>query len=75
MELLGRRGEAAEAAERCYRPEGCELVGVDRFPLSSQTARRMATLLTAALQNSHQNGGWVFLIFVADPITVRLCLF
>lgn len=24
------------------------------------------------LQNSHQNGGWVFLIFVADPITVRL---
>ena len=25
----------------------------------------------AALQNSHQNGGRVFLIYVADPITVR----
>jgi transposase len=23
--------------------------------------------LTAGLQNSHQNGGWVFLNFVADP--------
>jgi hypothetical protein len=29
--------------------------------------------LPAALQNSHQNGGPVFLIFVADPRTVRLC--
>ena len=29
--------------------------------------------LAAALQNSHQNGGRVFLIFVADPRTVRLC--
>jgi hypothetical protein len=29
--------------------------------------------LAAALQNSHQDGGRVFLIFVADPITVRLC--
>jgi hypothetical protein len=25
------------------------------------------------LQNSHQNGGRDFLIFVADPRTVRLC--
>jgi hypothetical protein len=29
-------------------------------------------LLPASLQNSHQNGGAVFLIFVADPIAVRL---
>ena len=29
--------------------------------------------LAAALQNSHQDGGGVFLIFVADPRTVRLC--
>lgn len=28
--------------------------------------------LRAALQNSHHNGGQVFLIFVADPITVGL---
>jgi hypothetical protein len=25
------------------------------------------------LQNSHKNGGWVFLIFVAVPRTVWLC--
>jgi hypothetical protein len=31
--------------------------------------------LPAGLQNSHQNGGPVFLIFVADPITVRLYIF
>jgi hypothetical protein len=30
-------------------------------------------LLPAGLQNSHENGGSVFLIFVADPITGRLC--
>ena len=33
----------------------------------------MATPLPAGLRNSHQNGGRVFLIFVADPRTVRLC--
>jgi hypothetical protein len=32
-------------------------------------------LLPGGLQNSHRNGGRVFLIFVADPITVRLCTF
>jgi hypothetical protein len=30
-------------------------------------------LLPADLQNSHQNDGRIFLIFVADPITIRLC--
>ena len=30
--------------------------------------------LPAGLQNSHQNGGRVFLIFVADPRTIRLCM-
>jgi hypothetical protein len=40
--------------------------------VGSQTAWRIAVLLPAGLQNSHQNGGAVFLIFVADPITVRL---
>ena len=34
----------------------------------------MATRLPACLQNSHQNGGRIFLIFVADPTTVRLCM-
>jgi hypothetical protein len=33
----------------------------------------MAMYLPACLQNSRQNGGRVFLIFVADPITARLC--
>src|ERR1700722_19635716 len=33
----------------------------------------MGTSLPAALQNSHRNGGPVFLIFVADPRTVRSC--
>jgi hypothetical protein len=39
--------------------------------VGSQTQWRIAVLLPASLQNSHQNGGAVFLIFVADPITVR----
>ena len=29
--------------------------------------------LAVRLQNSHQNGGRVFLIFVADPTTARWC--
>jgi hypothetical protein len=33
----------------------------------------MATSLPAGLQNSHQNGGRVFRIFVADPRTLRSC--
>ena len=42
-------------------------------PVGSQVAWRMTLALPAALRNSHRNGGSVFLIFVADPITVRLC--
>jgi hypothetical protein len=38
-----------------------------------RSAWRIATSLPAALQNSHQNGGCVFLILVANPRTVRLC--
>jgi hypothetical protein len=41
--------------------------------VDSQTAWRIATRLPAALRNSHRNGGSVFLIFVADPRTTRLC--
>jgi hypothetical protein len=41
--------------------------------VASQTQWRMATALPARLQNSHQNGGRLFLIFVADPRTVRSC--
>jgi len=40
--------------------------------VGSQTAWRIAMPLAAALQDSHRNGGHVFLIFVADPRTVRL---
>jgi hypothetical protein len=36
------------------------------------SAWRMAGLLPAGLPDSHRNGGRVFLIFVADPTTVRL---
>ncbi len=38
--------------------------------VGSQTRWRMAMPLPATLQNSHQNGGRVFLIFVADPRTI-----
>jgi hypothetical protein len=38
-----------------------------------RSAWRIGTSLPAALQNSHQNGGCVFLIFVADPRIRRLC--
>ena len=41
--------------------------------VASQSPWRMAMPLPAGLQNSHQNGARVFLISVADPITVRLC--
>ena len=41
--------------------------------VASQTTWRTATPLAAVLQNSHGNGGGIFLIFVADPITVRSC--
>jgi hypothetical protein len=34
----------------------------------------MAMSLSARTQASHGNGGRVFLIFVADPITVRLLM-
>jgi hypothetical protein len=44
-----------------------------RRHVASQTAWRTATPLAAVLQNSHGNGGGIFLIFVADPITVRSC--
>ena len=40
--------------------------------VGSQTAWRMTASLPADLQNSHQDGGCVFLIFVADPRTIRL---
>jgi len=43
------------------------------FVVGSRSAWRIAMRLAAALQNSHQDGGRVLLIFVADPITVRLC--
>jgi hypothetical protein len=42
------------------------------FAVGSQSAWRVAILLTAVLQNSHQNGGRVFLIFVADPRTLLM---
>src|SRR6185437_13153644 len=34
---------------------------------------RITSPLPALLQNSHRNGGRVFLIFVANPRTVRSC--
>jgi hypothetical protein len=40
--------------------------------VASQSPWRMAIPLPAALRNSHRNGKRVFLIFVADPITMRL---
>jgi hypothetical protein len=40
--------------------------------VASHSLWRTAIPLPAGLQNSHQNGGRVFLIFVADPTTTRL---
>jgi hypothetical protein len=40
--------------------------------VGSHSCWRMATPLRVHLRDSHQNGGPVFLIFVADPITRRL---
>jgi len=44
-----------------------------RWTVGSQVSWRIAIHLHATLQNSHQNGGRVFLIFVADPRTIRSC--
>ena len=44
-----------------------------RPAVGSHSPWRTAIPLPARLQNSHQNGGRIFLIFVADPTTVRLC--
>ena len=41
--------------------------------VGSQRTWRKPTPPPACLQNSHQNGGRVFLIFVAGPRTARLC--
>jgi hypothetical protein len=41
--------------------------------VGSQTTWRTAMSLPAGMQNSRQNGGRVFPIFVADPRTVRRC--
>jgi hypothetical protein len=40
--------------------------------VGSQSAWWMAMYLPGRLQNSHRNGGRVFLIFVADPRTAQL---
>jgi hypothetical protein len=40
--------------------------------VGSHAAWRMGTPLAASLQNSHRNGGRIFLIFVADPRIIRL---
>jgi hypothetical protein len=40
--------------------------------VGSQTSRRMALSQPPALQNSQEDGGRIFLIFVADPRT-RSC--
>jgi len=47
--------------------------GSDDVTVDSQSAWRMAMSLPGRLQNSHGNGGRVFLILVADPRTTRLC--
>src|SRR5258708_6917779 len=41
--------------------------------VGSHSAWRMATGLPAGLQNSDRNGGRIFLIFVANARTARLC--
>ena len=45
----------------------------DRFPLGSQCARQTTMALAAGSQNSHRNGGRIFLTLVADPIGVPSC--
>jgi hypothetical protein len=41
--------------------------------VGSHSLWRIALPLPAGLQNSHQDGGRMFLFFVADPRTVPLC--
>ncbi len=82
VDLDGEAGEAARQQAEADRAEAekrerrkvlalnrlgdAALVGV-----GFHSTWRMAISLAAGLQNSHQNGGALFLIFVADPITVR----
>jgi len=61
------------AITREIPPRDRENLQVSQLHVGSQSAWRMAMFLTGRLQNSHRNGGRVFLIFVADPRTLRLC--
>lgn len=45
---------------------------LQRLVVGSHGLWRMTNALPAHLQNSHHDGGRVFLIFVADPRTIRL---
>jgi D-threo-aldose 1-dehydrogenase len=49
-----------------------ERIAEDYAAVGSQSARRIAMDLLGRLQNSHRNGGRVFLICVADPRTAQL---
>ena len=50
-----------------------ELLSTFVAHVASQTSWRMPMRLPEGFQDSHQDGGPLFLIFVADPRTVRWC--
>jgi len=63
-------GAIAWQSARSAAVDACGFAdSVDAIPAAagSQTAWPMAVPVPAGLQNSHQNGGRLFLIFVADP--------
>jgi hypothetical protein len=61
----GRPGELVSSADSSRARK--------KIAVGSQIPWRTAMSLPWCLQNSHQNGGPPFLIFVADPTTVRVC--
>ena len=65
----GRPGSSLRQGRMAQR----EIRDVVGHVVGSHFAWRMTPSLAAGLQDSHRNGGRVFLIFVADPRTVRLC--
>ena len=67
---LARFSASWHLPTRCHQ-DGIYAIGNVNL-ISEQAAWRMRTPLTADLQNSDQNGGCVFLIFVADPRIARL---
>ena len=69
----GSHGRPRSACRRWPSSAPPSRYRLERAAIGSHSVWRTAGVLAGRLQNSRQNGGRGFLIFVADPRPVRLC--